>query len=101
MKPAIRRNTPEEDAAIQRGIAEDPDIPEWSDADFAAAKPAAEMIPPEVYASLIRRRGPQKAPKKELVAIRLDRDVAEHLRGTGRGWQGRLNETLRKLVLGG
>ena len=43
MKTKLKRNTPEQEAAIQAGIAADPDAPEWTDADFAQARPAAEL----------------------------------------------------------
>jgi len=45
-----------------------------------------------------RGRGPQAKPTKEAVSIRLDRDVVEHFRRGGPGWQSRLNEALRKSV---
>lgn len=92
----------EEEAAIQRGIALDPDNPEWTDEDFRNARPASEMMPPELYKALVERRvrGPQVGPTKEMISIRLDRDLVERLRETGPGWQGRINDTLRKVVLG-
>jgi hypothetical protein len=40
----IRRNTDEEEAAIQRGIAQDPDNPEWTAEDFAKARPFPEWM---------------------------------------------------------
>ncbi len=46
-------------------------------------------------------RGAQKQPTKVLVSLRLERDVVERLRASGRGWQSRVNEMLRKAVLGG
>lgn len=99
-KPRIRRPTPEEDAVIQRGIDADPDNPEWTDEDFRSARPAREVVPEIVAEHAQRRRGAQKAPTKELVALRLDRDLLEQLRASGKGWQSRVNETLRKAVLG-
>lgn len=45
-----------------------------------------------------RTRGPQKAPTKQPVSIRLDRDVVEALRKGGRGWQTRLNAMLRNAL---
>ena len=33
---------------------------------------------------------------KELVSLRIDRDVLEHFQETGQGWQDRINEALRK-----
>lgn len=35
----------QDDAAIRRGIVADPDNPEWTAADFAAARPAREALP--------------------------------------------------------
>jgi uncharacterized protein (DUF4415 family) len=102
MKVKFRRNTAAEEVAINAGIAADPDNPEWTDEDFARARPASEMMPPELYKALVERRvrGPQKAPVKEAVSIRLDRDLVERLRASGPGWQARINETLRKAVMG-
>lgn len=73
----IHWNTDEEEAEIQRGIALDPDNPELTEEDFKRARPAREVMgddfvdsnPPRI------RRGPQKAPTKELISVRLDRDV--------------------------
>ena len=101
MKPKLRAPTPEEEAAIQRGIAADPDNPEWTEADFAAARPAAEAVPAVAAAYTRRRaRGPQKSPTKRLVSLRLDRDVLEVLQASGRGWQVRVNEIVRRAILG-
>jgi uncharacterized protein (DUF4415 family) len=58
------------------------------------------MVPEMVAEQARRRRGAQKAPTKELVALRLDRDLLAQLRAGGKGWQSRVNETLRKAVLG-
>lgn len=41
-------------------------------------------------------RGPQKAPTKKLVSLRLSPEVVSYFRGTGPGWQSRIDETLRK-----
>jgi uncharacterized protein (DUF4415 family) len=40
-------------------------------------------------------RGPQKSPTKVGVHIRLSPDVLQELRGSGRGWQGRVDDALR------
>jgi uncharacterized protein (DUF4415 family) len=40
-------------------------------------------------------RGPQKAPTKERITIRLSRDVVERFRATGDGWQGRVDIALQ------
>ena len=44
--------------------------------------------------------GPAKSPAipnaKELVSLRIDRDVLEHFQEGGPGWQDRINDALRK-----
>lgn len=72
----------------------DAENPEWTREDFERARPASEALP----RSLLRKvRGPQKAPTKERVTIRLSRDVLERFRAGGRGWQGRIDEALRRV----
>ena len=91
--------TSEEEAAINRGIVADPDNPELDDAAFAAMQPARMVVPAIVAAHARRQRGPQKRPTKELISLRLDRDVVEALRASGNGWQRRAGEMLRKALL--
>jgi uncharacterized protein (DUF4415 family) len=45
---------------------------------------------------LIKRGRPKAETTKTLVSLRLDPDVIKHFRETGPGWQGRINEALRK-----
>jgi uncharacterized protein (DUF4415 family) len=40
---------------------------------------------------------PTKEVTKEAVNIRLDADVVAYFRATGRGWQSRINDALRKI----
>lgn len=50
-------------------------------------------------ASLQRKigaRGPQKAPTKERITIRLSRDVVDRFRATGDGWQTRVDTALQE-----
>lgn len=77
------------------------DNPEWTEEDFANARPTSEVLGPEIAARLIRQRGrPPKAEgeKKEAVSIRLSPDVLAHFRAGGDGWQTRIDEALRKVV---
>jgi uncharacterized protein (DUF4415 family) len=63
-----------------------------------AAKAVAFSALPEAEQKMllsIRKRGPQKAPRKVPISIRLSPDVAEGLRATGDGWQRRADEVLR------
>jgi uncharacterized protein (DUF4415 family) len=89
--PAI---SDEEERRIQRGIADDPDNPEWTEEDFARARPFAEVFP-ELAASIRRGRPPADNPKKQ-VTLRIDTDVVERFRAGGPGWQSRMNAALRK-----
>ena len=79
-------------------IAFDADNPEWTEADFARARPAAEVLPPEIVALLVRKPGrPPLDPdaRKRQVGIRLSPDVLDALTATGPNWQRRADEALR------
>jgi uncharacterized protein (DUF4415 family) len=73
------------------------DTPELTKADFAKAKPFAEVFP-DLAASIRKGRGPNKSLTKKLVSLRLSPEVIEHFKSTGSGWQSRIDETLRKAV---
>jgi len=76
----------------------DAENPEWTEEDFRRARPALDMLPKEAIEAIRRyrgQRGPQKSPTKELISLRVDRDVAAAYRATGPGWQTRANEALR------
>lgn len=72
------------------------DNPELTAEDFKLARPFAEVFP-DLAASIARNRGRPVAenPKKQ-VTLRLDADVVERYRSSGRGWHSRINEDLRK-----
>src|SRR5579863_6753631 len=73
------------------------DSPELTRADFAKAKPFSEVFP-HLSASIRRGRGPNKAPTKKQVSLRLSPEVIQHFKKGGKGWQSRINETLRRVV---
>lgn len=73
------------------------DNPEWTKADFKKAKSFADALP-ELAASTRKGRGPNKAPTKRLVSIRLSPDVIEHFKSKGPGWQGEIDAALRKVA---
>lgn len=81
----------------------DPDNPEWTDEMFARAVRVDDM-PPQLQAAILaafprtKLRGKQKAPTKAQVTLRLDRDIVDHFRATGEGWQSRINAALREAV---
>jgi uncharacterized protein (DUF4415 family) len=69
---------------IERMTMDDPDNFLKTDADWERA--------------IIHRpgtRGPQKAPTKKPIAIRLSPDVVEDFKSTGAGWQSRIDDALR------
>jgi uncharacterized protein (DUF4415 family) len=70
------------------------DNPEWTAEDVVKAKPFAEVFPE--LAATIRRRGKQTAPTKEMVSIRVRREVLEKFRALGPGWQKRMNAVLEE-----
>ena len=72
----------------------DDDNPEWTEADFAAAK-AGDAIPAHILAAFPKTRGRPKGSTKQLVSLRIDNDILDRFRATGPGWQSRINEALR------
>lgn len=82
-RASLEKMTPEEDAALTAAAEADPDNPPLTPEDFARMQP-------------VRRRGAGRAPRKQLVSLRIDPDVVEHFRATGEGWQARINAALRK-----
>ena len=83
----------------RKPVAFDDDNPEWTEEDFARARPASEIVPPAILDLLVRKPGrPAMAEndRKQKVNIRLSPDVLEALRAGGAGWQTRADELLRK-----
>jgi uncharacterized protein (DUF4415 family) len=77
------------------------DNPEWTDEELANARPAREVLPPAFFEALARKRGqrgPQKAPTKVAISIRLSKDVIDAFKADGPGWQARIDEALRAAV---
>jgi len=76
----------------------DTENPEWSSTEIRDAQPLMHVLPPETAAAVRRyrgQRGPQQRPTKELISLRVDRDVVAAYRATGDGWQTRANEALK------
>ena len=75
----IRVPSPEEEAFINAGIAADPDTYVPSDAEFKRMRTVGR--PPAVI-------------KRPLMSIRMDPELLEALRATGKGWQTRVHAVL-------
>ena len=98
----VEMPTDEEESEINAGIAADPDTLELDDAFFANARPAAEVLP-EIFgagmaAEMLKPKGgrPRTDTPKVFTGIRLDAEVLEAFRATGKGWQTRMNEALKE-----
>ncbi|WP_448218526.1 BrnA antitoxin family protein [Endozoicomonas sp. 2B-B] len=76
--------TDEEEAAINAGIAADPDTYELTDEEFKQLRPVGR---------------PKAEQTKERISIRLSPEVVEFFRATGKGWQTRMDEALREYVV--
>lgn len=44
------------------------------------------------------KRGPQKAPTKKLISLRLSAEVIAHFKATGPGWQTRIDAVLQASI---
>lgn len=75
--------TPGEDAAINRGIAADPDTYELGAEEFEQLK---------------RVGRPRLETPKVAVTIRYDKAVIDAFKADGPGWQTRMNDVLKKAV---
>jgi len=60
-----------------------------AEAAFKAATTKPSELPPKC---------PTIPNAKELVSLRIDRDILDHFQEAGPGWQDRINEALRKIV---
>lgn len=91
----------EEEVRIQKGIAADPDNPEWTEEEFRKAKPFREALPGLAAAmdrAKARRGRPTVDNPKEQISVRLDPDIIRHYKTSGSGWQARMNDDLRKVA---
>ena len=82
----------------------DEENPEWTKADFARARPAAEVLREQFGAEAVahllkpKRGRPPKPLTKRAVNIRRSPEVLAHFRATGPGWQTRVDQVLKKHV---
>ena len=82
-------------------VIDDNENPEWTEADFARAKPAKEVLPPKLFEALTRKPGrPKKIDAKQPVTLRLDPVIISHFKSAGDGWQTRINDVLLEVAQG-
>lgn len=78
---------------------DDDDLPEWTDDQFDRAQfSIAGKVVREADGTLSRPGRPISENPKKQVTLRLDPDVIEKFRATGKGWQSRINAELRKAL---
>ena len=94
--------TPEEDAIINAGIAEDPDTFELDEEWFANALTTEELLAqyPELAKVIPLSNRSSTGPRGEPVSVNIDADIAGHFRKSGAGWERRLNQALRQTLFG-
>jgi len=85
-----------EDARITRAARQDADNPPLGEAELADLRPAHEALP-QVVRAFRRAKAAGRARKVQLT-LRLDPDIIDFFRATGRGWQTRINAALRAHV---
>lgn len=74
------------------------DSPPLTERMLRGMRSAREVLRPALFEKLTKVRGPQRTPTKEAVSLRLDREVLDHFRAKGEGWQTKINEVLRESV---
>jgi uncharacterized protein (DUF4415 family) len=69
------------------------EVRELNEADLATFSRGTEGLPASLRSTL-RVRGPQKAPTKVQLSLRLSPQVVEAFRASGEGWQTRIDVVL-------
>ena len=87
------------DESTMRRILEEDDAPPWPDHvwELAEIRDGDRLIRAATGALTKGGRPKSTSPKRQ-VTLRLDGEILDHFRAGGPGWQGRINETLRKSV---
>jgi uncharacterized protein (DUF4415 family) len=75
------------------------EVRELEESDFRHLVPFPDGLPAPLVKT-IRTRGKQLAPTKTPVTIRLSQDVLDHFKATGKGWQTRIDQVLKKYIQG-
>ena len=83
MKSRFITPTAEEEAQINKGIAQDPDTYELTDEEFKQLRP-------------FRGRPPSATPIKQMTTIRLSPEVMSAFKATGAGWQTRIDGAIKE-----
>ena len=86
-RPAVRMPTAAEDKAITAAAKSDPDAQPLTATQLKAMVPLRSL-----------RGRPKSENKKLLVSVRYSPEVVDYFRGTGAGWQARMDGVLKAYV---
>ncbi len=76
------------------------EIPEWTEEDFARARPFKEVFP-EQYKAWKKMGRPLVETPKVHIGFRLAADVVNGIRATGKGYNARVEKVLRDALAKG
>lgn len=90
----------EKSASSKSGWVDPDEAPEWADGvwDRAQISKGDRVVRPASGTLTKRGRPPLGATAKQQVTLRLPREVIDHFRAGGRGWQSRIGEALQQYV---
>ena len=91
---------PEKPPHISQQEWDDAENPEWTEEDFARARPFKEVFPEQFKAWKRIGRPPVAAPKIH-IGFRLAADVVAGIRATGKGYNARVEKVLRDALAKG
>lgn len=74
------------------------DNPQWNDKMFDDATTLDKSNLPEAFKVAARRGRPLKEDKKVPISIRLSPEVVDFFKQKGKGWQSRIDDTLKSFV---
>ncbi|MAR71460.1 MULTISPECIES: BrnA antitoxin family protein [Halomonas] len=73
------------------------EVRELTDEDIERMRPMDEVLPANLKRA-IGQRGAQRTPTKVKTSIRLSRDVIDHFKQGGDGWQRRIDQALKQYI---
>jgi uncharacterized protein (DUF4415 family) len=87
--------------AMSKTTTPDDDNPEWTDADFACARPFSEIFPK--LARKLKAQGgrPRLTRPKDHVGFRLVANVVEGIKATGKGYNAQVERVLGEALAHG
>lgn len=99
LKPGDIPLTEKKDEAIRAAIAADPDAIEMTKEMFENSFTEDELHP-EFMKRWHKNRHNRKTFPNQYITILMDKDILDHFRSGGDGWEKRINDTLRQAVFG-